>query len=332
MKTGLWHNFVTALLVVLATLSIVATALFGWFQQTALNTNNFVSIVAVSTEDPQVISSISLRLSDQIVTALDVEGRLTEILPERLQRLAAPIASALEERMAEAVTNLLSNPDFQSTWRSILTTTHSGLVSFLRGDTANAQIVDGTLTIDVIGVANVALERLRADGILPDTVQIPDTGSTPLRQEILDRLSTALNTRLPDDFGIVKIANATRLQTASALVQGMDVLVPAMAVVSVILTLLAIRWANRNARALVWIVGGVVALSALIMLGLSALGARGGEAVEAPDGHALIGAAVVNLSDSLSDWMAIVVTIAVAIGVLATIWHFTFGRRREPAQ
>ncbi len=330
MKTGLWHNFVTALLVVLASLSIVATGLFAWFQQTALNTNNFVAIVATSTEDPQVISSLSLRLSDQIVTALDVDGRLAEILPARLQALAAPVARALEERMAEAVTNVLSNPEVQQTWRSILTTSHSGLVSFLRGDTTNAQIVDGTLTIDLIGVANVALERLRADGVLPETVQIPDTASTQ-RQELLDRLSAALSTRLPDDFGIVRIADARRLQTASTVVQGIDVLVVALAVVSILLALFAVRWANRNARAVAWIAGIVITLSALIMLGLSALGARGGEALEAPDGHALIGAAVVNLSESLSDWLAILITVAIAVVVLATIWHFTFGRRQEAA-
>jgi len=331
MKTGVWHNFVTGLLVVLACLSIVATTLLVWFQQTALNTNNFVSIVATSTENPQVISSISLRLSDQVTAALDLENRLTELLPDRLQPLAAPVSQALEERMAEAVTGVLSNPDFQQGWRTLLTTTHAGLVSFLRGETTNAQIVDGTLTIDVIGVADVALERLKADGVIPD-VEIPDTATTPERQQILDRLSEALNTRLPDDFGIVRIANASRLQAAAAIVQGIDVVAIAMIVISLLLTVLAIRWANRNARAVVTIAGGVVAVAGLLILGLSALGARGGEAVEEPDGHALIGAAMLNLSESLSDWMAILVIGAVAIGVVATIWHFTFGRRHEPAQ
>jgi len=329
-KTGIWHNFVTGLLVVLACLSIVATTFLVWFQQTALNTNNFVSIVATSTEDPQVTASIGLRLSDQIVTSLDLENRLRELLPDRLDALAAPVTQALEERMAEAVTNVLSNPDFQQAWRSILTTTHSGLVSFLRGDTTNVQIVDGTLTIDVIAVADVALERLKADGVIPD-VEIPDTASTPARQEILDRLNDALNTSLPPDFGIVKIANASRLQTASTVVQGIDALAIAMVVVSLLLSLLAIRWANSNFRAIAWIVAGVATLAGLTMLGLTYLGDRGGQAVEEPDGHALIGATVVNLSASLTDWLAILVTVAVAVGVLATIWHFTFGRRREPS-
>jgi hypothetical protein len=234
--------------------------------------------------------------------------------------------------MAEAVTNVLSNPDFQQGWRTILTTTHSGLISFLRGDTANAQIVDGTLTVDVIGIANVALERLREDGLIPPETQIPDTAATPQRQQILDRLSEALQTRLPEDFGIVRIANAQRLQTASAVVQGIDVIAIAMVVLSVLLTLLAIRWANRNYRAILWIVGGVTALAGLAMLGLSAIGARGGEAVEAPDGHALVGAFVVNLSNSFIDWLAILVTVAVSIGVLATIWHFVFGKRNQEAQ
>ena len=228
MKTGLWHNFVTALLVVLACLSIVATTFLVWFQQTALNTNQFVAIVATSTEDPQVIESISVRFSNQVVTALDVENRLVELLPDRLDRLAAPFTAALQEGISDAVTKVLSDPGFQETWRSLLTATHGGLLAFLRGDTTNAQIVDGTLTIDVIGVANVALEKLRADGVIPETTVLPDVSADPNRQAVLDRLSTALNTRLPEDFGIIKIANASRLQTASTLVQGIDVLAVVM--------------------------------------------------------------------------------------------------------
>ena len=95
MKTGLWHNFVTALLVVLACLSIVATTFLVWFQQTALNTDQFVAIVATSTEDPQVIEFDQPPAGDQVVTALDVENRLLELLPDRLDRLAAPFAEAL---------------------------------------------------------------------------------------------------------------------------------------------------------------------------------------------------------------------------------------------
>ena len=95
------------------------------------------------------------------------------------------------------------------------------------------------------------------------------------------------------------------------------------------------RWRNgRGAlikRAVVSLVAGVVALVGLLMIGLNALGVRGGEAVEAPDGHALIGAFVVNLSNSFTDWLAIVVTVAVAVGVVATIWHFLFGRSNETA-
>ena len=259
MKTGLWHNLITGLLVVLACLSIVSTTFLVWFQQTALNTNQFVTIVATSTEDPQVIDSISLRLSNQVVTALDVENRLVELLPDRLDRLAAPFAQALEDGIADAVTRVLTAPGFQETWRSLLTATHGGMLAFLRGDTTNVQIVDGTLTIDVIGVANVALERLRADGVIPETTEIPDTSAEPNRQAVLDKLSTALSTRLPDDFGIIKIADASRLQAASTLVQGIDILAVLMIFVSAGLGLLSIRWANRNWRAVLAIVAGVVA-------------------------------------------------------------------------
>ncbi len=329
MKTGWWHNFVTSLFVVLACLSIVATTMLVWFQQTTLNTNQFVNIVATSTEDPQVVESISLRLSDQVVTALDVENRLTELLPDRLDPLAGRFALALEDRIAEAVSDTLSSPGFQETWRRLLTATHGGLVGLLRGEATNAQIVDGTLTIDVIGIANVAIERLRADGVIPETIQVPDVSAEPNRQAVLDRLSTALNTRLPDDFGIIKVANASRLQTASTVVRFIDVLSIVMVLVSAGLTLLALRWANRNWRAALAVVTGVVAISALLMLALNFLSDGAAGVIEAPDGHALLAATVKNLADSFTDWLAILITASVAVGVLAVVWHFTFGRNAE---
>ena len=126
---------------------------------------------------------------------------------------------------------------------------------------------------------------------------MPDVSAEPNRQAALDRLSTALSTRLPEDFGIVKIANASRLQTASTLVQGIDIFVVVMAVVSVILGLLSLRWANRNWRAALSIVVGVVAISAVLMIALNFLSDGAAGVVEAPDGHALLAATVMNLAE-----------------------------------
>ena len=65
------------------------------------------------------------------------------------------------------------------------------------------------------------------------------------------------------------------------------------------------------------------------MLALTFLSDGAAGVVEAPDGHALLAATVINLSDSLTDWLAILTTASVALGVLAVIWHFTFGRHAE---
>ena len=65
------------------------------------------------------------------------------------------------------------------------------------------------------------------------------------------------------------------------------------------------------------------------MLGLNFLSDGAAGVIEAPDGHALLAAMVLNLAGSLTDWLAILTTVSVAVGVLAVVWHFTFGRNAE---
>src|SRR5262245_3392235 len=113
---GLLHNTLTFILVIASWLLLVGSVLTVWLYGTALNTDRFVGTVTAATSDPVVLRATSERLSNQLIEGLDLEGRLVELLPDRLDRLAAPLVAAVESRMADVLDQVLSGEGAQDLW------------------------------------------------------------------------------------------------------------------------------------------------------------------------------------------------------------------------
>jgi len=64
------HNLIGAILVLLASVSIVTTSVAAWAHQTVLSSNRFVAIVTDVTSDAQVIDAVSDNLALQVVDLL----------------------------------------------------------------------------------------------------------------------------------------------------------------------------------------------------------------------------------------------------------------------
>src|SRR4029078_9076733 len=67
----------------LACLTILVTTVAVWTHQVALNTDRFTSLVSTAVTEPAVTDPIATRITDQVVAALDVQGRLEARLPGR---------------------------------------------------------------------------------------------------------------------------------------------------------------------------------------------------------------------------------------------------------
>src|SRR5213595_2975569 len=128
------HNVAVGLLLLLAAVTFTGTAIAGWTHQTALVTDRFVGVVTDVTADPAVIASVSTRVADQVVTRLALEQRLLNLRPDALDRLAQPVAQAVDERLASAIGKLLISPQFQEHWTNALTRLHSGFLNIVEGD------------------------------------------------------------------------------------------------------------------------------------------------------------------------------------------------------
>src|SRR5262245_20985489 len=78
-------------LVALASLCIAFSAVAVWSHRVLLNTDEFVSTVEPIVRDPAVADAVSTTTSEQIVSALNIDQRARDALPQKAQFLATPL-------------------------------------------------------------------------------------------------------------------------------------------------------------------------------------------------------------------------------------------------
>ena len=316
MKHRRLHNVAVVVLLAFTSLAITGAVVTVWLHQTVLNTDRFVAVVSNVTADPVVIDSLSHKVTVQIVEGVSLEDRVDAMLPGPLGRLAAPLAAGLSTRMESAIETTFASEGFQSVWSRILSAAHGNLVTYLRSDTA---ATGGTMTIDLISLTGAGLANLQEDGALPDVV-VPDVSDNVDRLTALERLGTALSTRLPPDFGQIQLTSGEKMQQLSAVVRGFDLITIGFVVFSLGLGLVTIWMVDRRWRGVLVLLVGVAVALAVLMLLLSVVSARAAEAIASPDGHVVVAAFMNRLSGSLVGWLAVVLLATLLIaGSLAVL-------------
>jgi hypothetical protein len=298
------HNLFVGLLVVLAGAAFAATAAAAWVHQTALVSDRFVGVVSTAIEQPQVASSLGERVADQVVTRLALEQRLTNVLPPELERLAIPVTDAVQEKIASATTQLIASPTFQDHLTAAVKRLHSGLLNVVNGDSQYFTTTNGKLTLDLLAVIDSVITELQADGILPTGADFPRFSEAADRADFVNRLSAAVQTQLPPDFGQVPIADASSIDTAGRVLQLFDQSLIAMAVLTLVLAIAALVFADRRWNAIFWLGVTTDVILGLLILGLLWAQSYSGSIVANPDSPVLAGALVGALARSAAVWLA----------------------------
>jgi hypothetical protein len=327
----LLHNLVAVVLGLLACLVFVFAVISTWFHQSVLVTDRFVGMVTEVTADPVVIERLSTQISVQVVDRMEIQSRIENLLPDGLDLVAIPITTAVQERIAESAARLLASDRVQAGWDSALTVLHDRLVAVLRGEAENVELVNGTLTIDVLAIVREVVAELQAEGILP-VATLPDLNLVENRQEFIDRLGAAVQVQLPPDFGQVQIANADRLQRVSTLVQTSDAAIAVLFIAALILIVLTVIWAHRRVRAVFMIGLGIEVVLVMVLLLLAGAQGVATDSMASPDGRPVLAAFVSTAAESLSMWLiwtgVIVALATVVIGIVGAV----FGSRRSPPE
>jgi hypothetical protein len=156
---------ISAVLIFLGSVLVPLSVLTVWAKATITDTDRFVATLGPLATDPNIQAQISTSLSKQLSAAADVNTRVKQILPPRLDPLAGPIDRAVDGFITSAVDKVVHSPSFGTIWDGALRTSHASAVRLLQGGgngaVSNSQ---GKVTIDLHQLVVQVKQQLKAQG------------------------------------------------------------------------------------------------------------------------------------------------------------------------
>lgn len=172
-----WRRWLPWILVVLATIIALVSALNVWVKRQALNTDNWTSASARLLENPQIRSAVSVYLVDQVYSDVDVTKQLQQALPPRAKGLAAPLAGGLQQAAYGTANRLLGRPRVQQLWRNANRRAHQLFMAVIDGKHNVLVQSNGNVVLDLKPILLQLAQRLglsgeRVQNLPPDAAQI----------------------------------------------------------------------------------------------------------------------------------------------------------------
>jgi hypothetical protein len=258
-RTGWLRQTTAALLVALACVVLVASVVGLWARRNFLDTERFVDRAGPLIEEPAVQDALSARLTEQLMVLVDPEALFEEVLPERGQVLAVPLANAIEGFVGDQVDTFIASDAFERLWVGALGVAHEGSVNLLRGESEVVTSEDGQITLNLLPVVNAVLARItaRSPEILGREVDIPDVTVDEIPAAAITRIEGALGVELPDDFGQFTVYDEGKLAAVQDAISLFDRLVVVLLPLGVVLAGLALWLSHRRRRTLLQLAVGL---------------------------------------------------------------------------
>ena len=263
------RRIVTAILVVLTSISVVATTAGVWMNRTIWNTDRFVALVAPLSDNRAVTDGLAVKLAEDTFQALDVQERVRQALasipqlPEGADSLlAGPLTTSAQSLIEDKVKEFLASPAFDRLWIELNTRVHEKVVALLDGnldELPNVSINDGQVQLNMLSVLADIMQEVAQDGAdaLGLNVTVPDIPPDLASSDAINRLGSALGVTLPPDFGQLTIMSETQLNDYQSAAGNLQKLSGALFVLSCILFVLAIAASPFRRRTLIWLGVGV---------------------------------------------------------------------------
>jgi hypothetical protein len=164
-------------LVVIATLLAFLSIFALWANRQLLNTENWTETSSELIENKAIRDQVGIFLVDQLYANVDVEAKLEEALPPRLDPLAGPAAGGLKDLAVRAAKEVLARPRPQALWVEANRRAHMRFLEVVEGDGDVVSTEDGEVTLDLKAMLGQTAERVGVDGpaqerLPPDAAQI----------------------------------------------------------------------------------------------------------------------------------------------------------------
>ena len=285
------------LLIVLATIVGIGATLNSWIDRQALDTDQWVSATDEMLADDDIRGALSIYLTNELFSTVDVAGELEALLPGPTSQLAGPLAATLESNAVGLVDQLLASERFADLWASINRAAHTAFVTVANGDDVGPMSTSGgAFVVDLRAMIVELADRLGLPGAAVE--------------------------RIPEDAGQLVVFESEQVDALQQLVRAVNLLSTYLFVLVVALYGAAVFWA-RDRRVALRNVGTAIVVGSLLLLVAQRLtiNISVDQLARAESGRAAVGSLVRIATTLLNElswaWLAIgavVVAFAVLIG------------------
>ena len=173
-----WRTPVAALLIILGCVLAPVSVLAVWTANQVSDTGRYVANMAPLIKDPAIQSALTNKITNEIVTQLDVKGLTGQVAAELsqkglprigglLQSFSGSLASGVQGFVHSRVQKIITGPRMAAAWTQVNRVGHQALVAALSGRGGNGAIgiSNGQVTLDVAPLEAVAKQDLAARGL-----------------------------------------------------------------------------------------------------------------------------------------------------------------------
>ncbi len=239
--TAAWRRWLPFVLIVLACVIGLISALNVWVKRQALSTDNWTTASANLLENDEIRGALSVYLVNQLYDNVDVGSALTQRLPKQTKQLGPPLAAALEPALVRTADSLLGRPRVQRLWENANRKAHELFMAVLNGDRGLLRTTDGNVVLDL----------------------------RPLLQELAAAtgLGGRLTGRLPPDAGQIVVMHGNQLEVARTTVKTIRVLSYLLSFLVLALFVGAVWIARQRRRTTLLAIGvGLVIVGMLVLV------------------------------------------------------------------
>lgn len=167
------RSFFAALLILVAAVLTPLGIVSSWASDVAGDTDRYVAMMEPLASDPDVRAAVTDRVTDAVMTRLDVDALLADVAPAdrpavgtALKRLGGPLTSGLTDFVRTSVERFVSSDGFARVWTGLNRSAHASVVKALTGEGGGAvKLTDDTVTLDLAPVIDRVKQRLVDRGL-----------------------------------------------------------------------------------------------------------------------------------------------------------------------
>jgi hypothetical protein len=260
------RRVLTPILVVLSIIVFTVTVPAAWGARTVLNTDRYVATVAPLADDPAVQASIATKLTDQVFSALNVEGTISDALAELGERatvLAGPLTTAVKGFVRDQVEKVVASDAFKTFWVAANRFVHTQVLAILRGEGDTVSVREGKVLLNLLPLVNLALGSIQtvASDLVGRDVTLPQITEGEVPSASIAKLEQALGIDLPDAYGQIVVYDSEDLAALQQLLYAFERLLLLLLLLIPILVAASLWVSTRRRRTLIQLtVGAAVGL------------------------------------------------------------------------